>query len=784
MRSTEQLSPALDHDQFLRTPALFKHGPWALLVAGVLLMFGTIWAGQWRVVEGREGEYKKALLTASAAATAATEQFNVLLGRLEQVTQHAVSLEEKLTSGAEIAPRHAEGLVLPDLDVVSAAVTADGAMIPLKQGAQLPPELSTVMKLALVNTPLETGGAYVQPLNSKQKDGATSVLVVHPVGGYKGLEQVVHVIGPNTLARIAERSLGPMDGKLKLIGSDGSVFYSVEKSAAGVHNGPMTLVDGDQVVRDVSSAMAVPLDFKSHRWLAAEGASDHGGLRAVVAQRETTVLREFKGRVDATWLIIGVATACWMLLALLIAAALFKFSRTEAFLRRLATTDLLTGLPNRRSFTHLLSTMVGKCTKSGKSLALYCVDIDNFKDVNDTLGHPVGDALLKHVAAQITKCVREADVVCRLAGDEFTVVAANISTVEEAEKLGQRILAALENNFKHEGSDIRCGASVGVALLPMHSKTEAELMQFADTALYRAKEAGRGCMRVYDASMTQQEVARTTTVRDLTHALTNDDELFLVYQPKYHLSSGGLTGHEALIRWNHPTKGLVFPGAFIPVAEQAGLIGELGNWVIRRAVRQIREWADSSLGWHKVAVNVSALQLRDDTLARTIADALGQHKVPGRFLQIELTESSLAENTEAAVSTLRQLRALGVTVAVDDFGTGFSCLGTLSQFDVDCLKVDRSFVNEIHTPGGNSICRAIINLAHSLNTIVVAEGVETEEQAQALAELGCNEVQGYLFAKPQPAELAPTLLITKAFQPKGEVPAEDDEVTAEEQRVA
>lgn len=381
--------------------------------------------------------------------------------------------------------------------------------------------------------------------------------------------------------------------------------------------------------------------------------------------------------------------------------------------------------------------------------------------------HFAGDALLKQMAARLRQAARKEDVVCRLAGDEFTVIAPGVTSAEQATALGERLLAQCESLFSCDETEYRIHLSAGVALLPSQASNASQLMQFADTALYRAKDAGRARCLVYDSAMTKEDLKRNQTLADLDKALERgNDELYLVYQPKYHLASGALTGHEALIRWRHPLRGVVSPGEFIALAESSGLIGRLGDWVLHRAVRQIRRWADDGQGWHPVAVNVSALQLTGTHLAQYIASLLGEYRVPGRFLQVELTESSLAANAETARGLIRQLRGLGVSVAIDDFGTGFSCLSMLGEFEIDCLKVDRSFVNRLTTSQGRSICRAVVSLGQSLGATVVAEGVETPEQAQILADLGCNEVQGYLFAKPQDPQDAAQRRQATAYVPE------------------
>jgi predicted signal transduction protein with EAL and GGDEF domain len=349
--------------------------------------------------------------------------------------------------------------------------------------------------------------------------------------------------------------------------------------------------------------------------------------------------------------------------------------------------------------------------------------------------------------------VREGDIVCRLGGDEFTVLVGNVADADAALQLGNRILERLKQVARIEQIDLRTKASIGIALMPDNARTEEDLVRFADTAMYWAKTEGKDHCVVYDDFMAEQTVAKAQTIQQLEAGIVAG-ELFLVYQPKFELSSGRLVGHEALVRWNHPTRGVVYPGDFIALAEECGLILEVGSWVLDRALQQMQEWHRQGHGWQRVAVNVSALQLGHDDFVARVAAALLQYGVPGTCLQLEITESNLAAEVDRVKGMVRSLRELGLLVAVDDFGTGYSSLAALQQFELDMLKVDRSFVSRIHTKQGEAVCRAIITLGHALGMTIIGEGVETLDQAKILARLGCDQVQGYYFARPLSADLA------------------------------
>jgi diguanylate cyclase (GGDEF)-like protein/PAS domain S-box-containing protein len=411
----------------------------------------------------------------------------------------------------------------------------------------------------------------------------------------------------------------------------------------------------------------------------------------------------------------------------------------------LAMHDALTGLPNRVLLLERLEHAIASVSRRRDMAALLLLDLDRFKDVNDTLGHPAGDLVLKEVAARLSACIREVDTVARIGGDEFAIVQVGIREAAEAQLLARRVLDLFQTPLELDGHESLVTASIGVALIPTDASIPAKLLQLADIALYRAKEDGRNASRFFEPEMDARLQRRKAIERELRLALSRD-ELELFYQPKISLLTDELAGVEALVRWRHPERGLVPPGEFIGIAEETGLILQLGEWVLRTAAHQASHWAGL-----QVSVNISPAQFRQPDLVQVVHNALRESGLAPQRLELEITESVLIQQPEAAAKLLDDLKKLGVRVAMDDFGTGYSSLSYLQRFHFDKIKVDRSFIGAIGIePSAAAIVRAVINLASSLGMLTCAEGVETDEQLAALRHEGCSEVQGYLFGKPMP----------------------------------
>lgn len=433
--------------------------------------------------------------------------------------------------------------------------------------------------------------------------------------------------------------------------------------------------------------------------------------------------------------------------------------RAEAALRELAAQlrhqashDALTGLPNRLLFEDRLERAIEAARRDGSEVAVLFLDLDRFKHVNDTLGHDAGDELLREVARRFELAVRTTDTLSRRGGDEFLIVAPGVAGSMDAVRVGRRLLDALAEPVLVAGRPVFVSASVGASVFPRDGADARALQSRADAAMYRAKAAGRGRLECFAPEMTEAAFERLTLENDLRRAVERG-EFRLHYQPVVDAGTGAVASAEALLRWEHPALGLVPPARFIPVAEEAGLMVPIGAWVLRGACRQAAEWARSPAGPLRVAVNVSAAQFGREDLVATVTAALEESGVDARWLELELTETLVMRDVAGTARQLRALRALGVSVAVDDFGTGFSSLAKLQSLPLDALKVDRSFVERLAAiPSSLPLVRAVVTLARELGMRVVAEGVETAEQLTALRALGCDLVQGYLFARPAPPE--------------------------------
>ncbi len=425
--------------------------------------------------------------------------------------------------------------------------------------------------------------------------------------------------------------------------------------------------------------------------------------------------------------------------------------RNEERIRHQAFHDALTGLPNRTLLNNRLEHAIRSASRGDERIALLFIDLDRFKVINDSLGHLIGDLLLKEAARRMTDCVRGSDTVARLGGDEF-VILAPIEHSADAAQIAEKIIQEIAQPFTIQDHTLYVGASVGVSVYPEDGTDPATLLRNADVAMYASKQAGRGTLRFFDTGMNDRAQQRLKLEASLRRAIA-DREFELYYQTKVCLLDGRHCGMEALIRWHDPQLGLVSPADFIPLAEETGLIVPIGDWVLDAACAQMRRWRDGGSIAGPVAVNVSALQLDDPEFAARVVDILRRHDIDGSHLQIEVTESTVMANPEQAIRALGRLSSLGISIAVDDFGTGYSSFSYLKRLPINVLKVDRSFVNDIGTSSEDEqIVTAIIQVAHALKLQVVAEGVETREQAAFLTRLGCHFGQGYLYAKPLPRE--------------------------------
>jgi diguanylate cyclase (GGDEF)-like protein/PAS domain S-box-containing protein len=420
--------------------------------------------------------------------------------------------------------------------------------------------------------------------------------------------------------------------------------------------------------------------------------------------------------------------------------------RAEERIAHMARHDALTDLPNRVLLRERLDHEL-KRVKRGENLAVLCLDLDHFKSVNDTLGHPIGDELLKLVADRLRGCTREPDTIARLGGDEFAIIMTQMHQPGDASALSRRIRDSIIKPYQVDGHQIITDISIGISIAPIDGVEPDQLLKNADMALYGAKGDGRGMYRFFEQEMDKRMKERRGLEMDLRQAL-NNGEFELHYQPLVNLQTNEITAFEALLRWNHPSKGLISPADFVPIAEETGLIVSIGEWVLRMACKETANWPEHV----KVAVNLSPAQLKSKNLVALVLSALEDSGLRAERLQLEITETMLMQNTFATLGTLHQLRKLGVQIAMDDFGTGYSSLSYLRSFPFDKIKIDRSFIQDLSNGAEpRAIVHAVAGLAKCLNMISTAEGVETQQQLDTLQAVGCTEMQGYLFSRARPA---------------------------------
>ncbi len=424
--------------------------------------------------------------------------------------------------------------------------------------------------------------------------------------------------------------------------------------------------------------------------------------------------------------------------------------QTENRLLFLSNHDVLTRLPNRFLFYKRLDRALANAAREARSFAMFFIDLDRFKNINDTFGHPTGDMLLQLVADRLYECIRKTDLIARLGGDEFAILAESVSDMGAVTELAEQVMAALSHPFHIEGQELFVPASIGISVFPQDGRDAESLIKSADVAMYRAKGAGKNNYQFFSADMSTASLEHLMLENALRHALQRN-EFQLYYQPKVQVATASIFGMEALLRWNHPDLGIIGPSRFIPLAEEMGLIRRIGDWALHEACRQNAEWQRAGYAALVVAVNLSSTQLQED-IVTTVAETLEQTGLTACWLELELTESTVMQAPEQSALVLRSLRDMGVQISIDDFGTGYSSLSYLKRFPIDTLKIDQSFVRDIiDDPNDAAITDAVIALARSLKMRVIAEGVETAEQLDFLRENGCDSYQGFLFSRPLPA---------------------------------
>ncbi len=475
--------------------------------------------------------------------------------------------------------------------------------------------------------------------------------------------------------------------------------------------------------------------------------SQHGKIKRVYA---FTVNQAAAANITSTALtVVTFTTSLLMVMGFSVPALIASRRIRERWLaedqiRFLALHNSLTGLPNRVQLRQHLERASARSRRHAQSLVVLCLDLDRFKDVNDTLGHATGDALLVEVAARLRENVREIDLVGRLGGDEFPCCRGSIDSPEAAMRVARRVCESLGQPYQVNGHEVTTSASIGIALGPAQGEAADVLMKNADLALYRAKQDGRNTFRFFEPAMDAALQKRRRLEHELRHALRKN-QLYLDYQPQFDLDSSRLMGYEALVRWWHPSEGEVPPATFIPIAEETGLIAPLGEWILRTACAYATTWPlDTTL-----AINLSPAQFKTQDVVALVRKVLAETGLDPRRLELEINEGILLQNTDAVVETLTRLDELGVSIAMDDFGTGYASLNYLTRFPVSKIKIDRSFIDTLGvSPQTSAIVSSIVGLGQSLKVTITAEGVETEGQAAMLKKWGCDQVQGFYYGKP------------------------------------
>lgn len=574
----------------------------------------------------------------------------------------------------------------------------------------------------------------------------------HADGTFAGV--VVLSAEPSTFTDFYNKADFGTHGLISLLGTDG--YYRAVRVGDTAKrnitvNFPNTLAlynaahksEGPVVINAIDNTPRISAfrQLEEYPFIVSVGISMDDVLRDV----NLAAVTHYRWAAAASCLIVG-----FLLLTSLLA---FRLKKHQLQMEHLAGHDTLTQLPNRLLFLRNLQSAINNFQETNGGTAVLFIDLDNFKNINDSLGHETGDQLLCAVAERLQSSVRSSDSVFRLGGDEFTVILNNFTDDRLAVLASNRILSALEQPFPINDRLLSIGASVGISRYPLDGNTTSELLQHADIAMYQAKTEQKGAYRFFSARLGNEMADRLALEQSIREGISGH-EFFLTYQPKIDLRSERIVGFEALMRWRHPSKGIVLPGEFIPVAEATGLILQLGRRALEMACAQMQLWHQAGLGWIPVAVNVSARQFNSDSLLEEIVAAVDNFGVPPSMLEVELTESLVMDDPVAAEAILLQLRAIGIKISIDDFGAGHSSLASLMNFSVDCLKIDRAFIKS----SSIEIIRTVISLAKSFNLQVVAEGVETSAQRDMLKALSCEIAQGYFYSMPLVPEEVPALL--------------------------
>jgi len=735
--------------------------PHILFPALTILVLGVIWSATLNLIKA---ESTNTEFTATAAALELVNTYDAQVVRalreIDQTLKLVKYVSESKGAAAALADLKVRTLLPPDVLFVVRVVNSDGAVVASTRAA----EVRRASDLASLATLRDSDSLWVDKprknLGSEEWTLQFARRLSAPDGSFAGAA-LLEVDASYFVSGYEAAQLGK-HGTLGLLGTDG-VFRARRTgeslSAGDAVNYAATVPGADQgdptVALTTSSwdgirrytgtqqlfefPLAVIVGVSEDEQFAAAHRDAHIYLRrATIGSGLLVLLTTLLGRMS------------WQLARSRERESNAKLEHAQR-VEYLAYHDGLTALPNRSLFNKLLSQAISQAQRHQRRLAVAFIDLDRFKQINDTLGHEAGDELLKEVASRLKACLRDSDTVARLGGDEFVVLLTELAEEKYAATVAQKIITAIAKPFVLLGQEFRVTASIGISTYPIDGSDELTLTKNADIAMYQAKEDGKNNFQFYSEKLNANSLERLSLESSLRHALDRH-EFELHYQAKRDTASGRISGMEALLRWRHPDLGLVAPMQFIPVAEETGLIVPIGKWVLETACRQNMAWAEQGLPRLSIAVNLTARQFSDERLLDDIASILRSTGMEARLLEIEIHEGLLIHDIEKTLRILTALKAIGVKIAIDDFGTGYSSLSTLQQFPLDTIKIDRSFIRDLAAGGANNnLTDAIIAMGKTLSLTVVGQGVETKEQADLLREHACDEFQGFYFNKPMSA---------------------------------
>jgi diguanylate cyclase (GGDEF)-like protein len=741
--------------------------PYVLFPALTLLVLGVIWSAALNLIKVERADAE------AAAAASALEQVNTYeaqvvraLREIDQTLKLVKYVEEAKGAGAALAELKSTGLLPPQLVFVVSIVGADGVLI-----ASTSPAMASAAAGSALAELRDSDAFWVDRPHMSNKSGEWMLQFGRTLRAADGTLTGAVLIGVDASYFVSgyDPSILGRRGVLGLLGTDG-VFRARRTGdvvSAGDTIDYARAVPGADQSDPTVSLVANGWDGV-RRYTAAQQLYEFP-LAVIAGLSEDEQLTTAHHRARVYLWRAGIASALLIFLTALLGRMSWQLARArerenEAKLAHalrveyLAYHDGLTALPNRSLFNKLLSQAISHAQRSNLPLAVAFIDLDRFKQINDTLGHEAGDELLKEVASRLRSCLRGSDIVARLGGDEFVVLMVELTAERYAATVAQKIITSIANPFILLGQEFRITASIGISSYPQDGRTEQALTKNADIAMYQAKEDGKNKFQFYSEKLNTNSLERLTLESSLRHALERA-EFRLHYQAKRDIATGQITGMEALLRWQNPDLGMIAPLQFIQVAEETGLMIPIGKWALETACRQNMTWQANGLPRLKIAVNISPRQFGDEHLLRDVAAVLKSSGMEPEFLELEIHESLLIHDIDKTLKVLTALKALGVKIAIDDFGAGFSSLATLQRFPLDTIKIDRSYIRDIVTRArDSSLTEAIIAMGKSLSLTVVAQGVETKEQAEFLREHACDELQGFYFNKPVSAQRFTELL--------------------------